>query len=313
MPPLALVFGAGPPSAFCKSVWVGWPPGAPPPNCRLRLAAAAPRPGRDLPPAHHLVRPAAAAADTGRAGSRRLRHLAGDEQLAHRLECRLLLARGRLFALGHRIGEHAAIERRRLAIDLLLLREIDGPGQRFDIGAALDEQIDDVDAIERRREDQRRLVPLGLFHVDVGALVEQQRHRFDAAGRGGQMQRRDAAGGDPDRRIRALGEQRLDDAGAAGFGGQMQRRVVADARHRGGIGAGVKQHLGQRGVAASQRPSATPVMPSPSAALTSAPCCSSVFTAVASPRRAAVGHGGRGLLCGHERGADAQRNGEVNE
>ena len=74
-----------------------------------------------------------------------------------------------------------------------LLREVDDLRREVDVGAALDEHLDDVDLPGGRGEDQRRLSRFVFLRVDVRAGVEERRHRVDAAGRGGQVQRRDAA------------------------------------------------------------------------------------------------------------------------
>ena len=116
------------------------------------------------------------------------------------------------------------------------------------IGAAREQQLHGVGAIERRREHQRRLAFGGVFRVDVRAVFHQRGDRLRVAGRRGNHQRGGAVGR---RRFRigAGGQQRRHHRGMTALGREIQRRVAAQARRGAQVGAGVDQHLRQVGVA----------------------------------------------------------------
>ena len=65
---------------------------------------------------------------------------------------------------------------------------------RLDVGAARDEQLDDVGMVFGDGPHQRRLRAHGVLRVDVGAAVEQQRDGLDVARSRRGHQRRLAAG-----------------------------------------------------------------------------------------------------------------------
>ena len=60
---------------------------------------------------------------------------------------------------------------------------------RRDVGAAREQQLQRVEAILRRREDERRPAVRLVFRVDVGAAIEQRLDRLDVARLCRQMQR----------------------------------------------------------------------------------------------------------------------------
>ncbi len=187
----------------------------------------------------------------GRAGGR----LLGLGQLARRVELAaglhggLELVRRRLAVLAGRAFEHLGEALVRGAVERDVLLEVDGLAGHVGVGAARQQHLDGVHAVERGGEDERRLAPLGFGRVDVGLGVEQRRHDRRIAGRGRQMQRRRAAHRSLGVDLGAHFEQRPHRGGAAGAAGQVQRRVLPDAGHGAGIGAGVDQHLGHLGIA----------------------------------------------------------------
>ena len=172
----------------------------------------------------------------------------------------LLRARLRVHAL-------AADAARRLFLVLLALRRchrrlvagrrerrvVDDAGRGLDARAARDEQLDDVDAVERRGKHERRLVVGGVARVHPGTVIEERLHRVDAAGGGRQHERGDAGRG---RRVhrRASCDERLDDGRRSVLAGEVQRHEAAEPRRGRDAGARCEERARERGVAVGRRP-----------------------------------------------------------
>ena len=104
------------------------------------------------------------------------RNLAGAHDLAARFDRGRNLARRRLGlrVLADEAFDHLALFFGGGAIERAELRDVDHLGGDRRIGAAREQRLDGLGAIQARRENQRRLAGFGFLGVDVGLGVGQQ-------------------------------------------------------------------------------------------------------------------------------------------
>ena len=127
-----------------------------------------------------------------------------------------------------------------------------GERARADVGARLDEHLDDLGMLFGRGPHQRGLVVLALLRVHIGAASEQRFHRAGVTGARAGHQHRLAV---HERRVRigACREEPLDHCRAAIRAGELERcraEIVRDVR----TCTGSNQDIGHRQVVTMRRP-----------------------------------------------------------
>ena len=123
-----------------------------------------------------------------------------------------------------------------------------------EVRATLQKHVHGLDPVERRREHQGRLSPLGLPCVHHRTVVNQGGYSVCAPGGGGEMEGRRVTCRRPGIRVSTGPQQRLDHRPLPGFAGQVQRCVVTQAGPPFQVGSGKDEHRRDLDIPVLSRP-----------------------------------------------------------